>query len=833
MALRDRVERGFERWCDGNLRHPRTIIAASLFLVGVLATGLPRLEIETSFDSYLPRDNPAQELYEEFREEFGSGERVVILLRPEDLYNTVFLSELDRLHAAVEAELPFVDDVTSLVNARFLIGGPGTLASEGLLEEPVRDQAGLERLQRRIESNPLYENVIVSEDRTATAIVVELDGSLVEADELDAAFALDGFGEDIDANLAKSHGAMLTTEQSEELAEALAQVLERDSPSSARVFVAGTPLIAHQLGRMLTRDIILFVFVSVVLTALLLAVMFRNVWATIHPLLVVGLSVAGTLGWMGHMGIPLTAVTEVLPSLLVAVGVGDAVHIQSMFYRQRAKKEGVPAAIRWAMGHSGLAVLLTSLTTAASMASFQAAELQPIIDLGRAAPVGVALAFGLSVTLLPCLLSITPMDPVSSGEKGPGGSDALDRVLLGLGGLGTRWPATVLIATALLFAVAGTGLLVLGFSQDDLRWLPEDDGIRIATEELNRSMGGAEPFELYAVARDGVDLREPHILEALDELEQRVSELNVGEIEVAQSISLVDIVKETHKALDGSPDSELKLPDTRPAVSQEMLLFESAAPDDLERLVDTEWSRTRIAMNVPFVDALHYPRFAQAVVAIADDVLEKHGLSSQLDIRPTGLLMVAGATFQLLFVSMARSYAIAFGVITVLMLLLIGNLRTGLLSAIPNFAPIVLVLGMVGWAGAPLDISSMLVGGILIGVVVDDTIHFAHNFARYRKQTGCSFQAVRQTLVTTGRALLVTSTVLSIGFFSFAAASLENISDFGLYCGIGVVLAFLADVALLPALIVKAAPCAPECTCRKSWMKDEEGDSELGCPHCA
>ena len=832
MTLRDRVEGVFVWWCDELLQHPKKTIAASLFVVAVLATGLPRLKIETSFDSYLPRDNPAQELYEEFREEFGSGERVVILLRPEQLYNTDFLSELDRLHAAVEEELPYVDDVTSLVNARFLIGGPGTLASEGLLEEPVRDQAGLDRLRERVASNPLYENAIVSEDRAATAIVVELDGSLVEEDEFAAASALEGFGEDIEASSAKSHGAMLTTEQSEKLADVLARILERNAPSSAGVFVAGTPLLAHQLGLMLTRDIILFVAVSVVLTAILLALMFRNVWATIHPLLVVGLSVAGTLGWMGHMGIPLTAVTEVLPSLLVAVGVGDAVHIQSMFYRQRANRVGVAASIRWAMGHSGLAVLLTSLTTAASMASFQAAQLQPIIDLGRAAPVGVALAFVLSVTLLPCLLSITPMDPIASGSTAPDGSDSLDRVLLGLGGVGTRWPAAVLVATAMLFAVAGTGLLRLGFSQDDLRWLPEEDPIRIATEELNRSMGGAEPFELYAVAQDGVDLREPRILEALDELEQRVSDLNVGQIEVAQSISLVDIVKETHKALDGAADSKLKLPSSRPAVSQEMLLFESAAPDDLTRLVDTDWGRTRIAMNVPFVDALYYPRFAKAVVAIVDDVLETHGLSGELEIRPTGLLMVAGETFQLLFVSMARSYAIAFGVITVLMLVLIGNLRTGLLSAIPNFAPIVLVLGIVGWAGAPLDISSMLVGGILIGVVVDDTIHFAHNFARYRKQTGCSFQAVRQTLVTTGRALLVTSTVLSIGFFSFTAASLENISDFGLYCGIGVILAFLADVVLLPALIIMAAPCAPECTCRQRWTVDE-GDHAAGCAHCA
>ncbi len=184
--------------------------------------------------------------------------------------------------------------------------------------------------------------------------------------------------------------------------------------------------------------------------------------------------------------------------------------------------------------------------------------------------------------------------------------------------------------------------------------------------------------------------------------------------------------------------------------------------------------------------------------------------------------MVAGETFRLLFVSMARSYAIAFGVITMLMLVVIGNLKIGLLSSIPNLTPILFVLGLMGWASAPLDISSMLVGGILIGVVVDDTIHFAHNFARYRAQIGCSFQAIRETLVTTGRAMLVTSIVLSIGFFAFTGASLSNISAFGLYCGIGVIVAFLADIILMPALVTIAAPCRPGCSCRER-MRDEPG----------
>ncbi len=817
MSLRERFEDAFTAWSTGVLGHRKLVIAASLFVIGVLSTGLGRLEIETSFESYLPRANPAQQLHERFREEFGSGERIVVLLQPESLYDLDFLNELRALHFALEENLPYLDDLTSLVNARILIGESGTLISEGLLDQPARNESDLSRLRERLRANPIYQNVIISADQSATALIVELDGSLGESgDSISSGSAFEGFEDEIQPEAVIERGAMLTTKQSDRLVEVLEGILADYAPSGAKMFVAGTPLLAHRMGTMLTRDILLFVSASLVLTALLLFALFRNIWATIHPLLVVGLSVIGTLGWMGLRGIPITAVTEILPSLLVAVGVGDAVHIQAMFYKRREDGDDVSSAIEWSMGHSGLAVLLTSLTTAASMAAFQAAELQPLIDLGRVAPVGVGLALVLSITLLPALLSLTPMDP----HSGPSlnvkqEAQPVDRILLWLGGLGMHKPLVVVVGTGLLLILAVAGAAQLRFSQDDLKWLPEDDSIRLATEELNRSMRGAEPLELYIQQTGGLDLREPRVLDALREIEERAAELQIGPIEVAQSLSLIDVLEETHRALTEGTALDRTLPETREAVSQELLLFEMAAPDDLARLVDTDWSKTRIAMTVPFVDALYYPRFADAVADLANDVLRRHGLEDSIEIAPTGMLVVAGETFRMLFVSMARSYAIAFGVIMVLMLVLIGDLKLGLLSTIPNLTPILLVLGLMGWVGADLDISSMLVGGILIGVVVDDTIHFAHNFGRYRSQTGCSYRAIQQTLMTTGRAMLVTSTVLSIGFFAFVGASLSNISAFGLYCGIGVILAFLADIVLLPALISVAAPCKAECSCRE------------------
>ena len=820
MTIQDRIEDSFSHLADLVLRHRGKVIGASVLLTAVLSLGLPQLRVETSFSSYLPEKNPRQLVYEEFRRQFGSGERAVVLLRPAEVFELEFLEELRLLHESLEEKLPHVRDVTSLINARQLTGTEDSLVSEGLLDDWPETADDLADARRRMRSNPLYRNTIISEDESATAIIIELEAAPDDGDGAmggardDVDNALLGFDDDASSEPpAQPKGNLLTTGQSAELVRALDAILAEASPRSAEIHVAGTPILAHRLGEMLTRDITIFVSLSLVFTGGLLFLLFRSVWGMVFPLVVVSFSIAGTLGCMGLAGVPMTAATEILPSLLVAIGVGDAVHIQAMFFKRLEAGDSKSDAIRWAMSHSGLAVLLTSLTTAASMASFRVADLQPIIDLGRAAPIGVGLALLFSVTLLPALLSLAPIQVSRPRSRNTDGSDQLDRALLRLGRIGTRHPRIVLAGAVLLWIVSIVGAKSLYFSQDDLGWLPEHEPIRVAVEQLNATMKGGEPFEFLIEVRDGTDLRDPVFLAVLDDLQRRTDALTVGEVSVGQSLSVVDVVKETHRALTTGLDGELVIPASRELVSQELLLFESADPDDLEQLVDSDYRIARVLLTVPFVDALHYPRFAREVERIARELLEEKAPQHPAQFTATGLVMLAGETFELLFVSMARSYSLAFGMIAVLMFLLVGSLRMGLLSMIPNITPILLVLGLMGWIAAPLDVSSMLVGGILIGVVVDDTIHFIHNFVRYRRQMGCSLRAIRETLTTTGRAMLVTSTVLSIGFFAFTGAWLENIADFGLLCGIGAILAFLADVVLLPALVALAVPCAPDCSC--------------------
>jgi predicted RND superfamily exporter protein len=157
---------------------------------------------------------------------------------------------------------------------------------------------------------------------------------------------------------------------------------------------------------------------------------------------------------------------------------------------------------------------------------------------------------------------------------------------------------------------------------------------------------------------------------------------------------------------------------------------------------------------------------------------------------------------------MISSYIIAGVVITILMILLIGNIKYGLISMIPNILPILIALGGMGYAGMNLDLSNILIGSIVIGLAVDDTVHFFHNFRRYYANTGNVKFSVQETLLTTGRAMLVTSLVLTVGFFVFVASDMKNLINFGMISGLAIMTALLADVILAPALMMIIAPSA-------------------------
>jgi hypothetical protein len=487
-----------------------------------------------------------------------------------------------------------------------------------------------------------------------------------------------------------------------------------------------------------------------------------------------------------------------VPIFTLTVGVCTTVHVLVVVYREIGAGHSIEDAVAAAFRHSGLAIAMASATTAAGLASFTTAELAPIRHLGLIAPFAVGFAFLFTMTLLPALMAFLPLRAKVRGGR-RAAVPVSERLLVWTGAMAVRHARLVLFGAGLLlvFLIAGTARLQ--FAHQPVAWFPEGDRTRVAIETVDRVMRGSTNVEVVIDTGRESGLYEPEVLRRIEAATEMAEGLTVGPIFVGKALSLVDIVKESHQALNGGLPEARVIPDSRPVVSQELLLFENGGSDDLEKFSDSGFRVARLSLRLPDSDAVLYQHFLAELAAGLDATL------GALDYEVTGRSVLAARSMTALILSMGTSYLVALLVITPLMILMIGDLRLGLISMAPNLFPVIFVLGVMGWLGLPLDASNIVIGSIIIGLAVDDTIHFLQRFRREFDETSDVEAAVRSTMRVTGSALFFTSLVLSTGFLMMALrGTMLNTIQFGALSAAGISFAFFADVIVTPALITQA-----------------------------
>jgi predicted RND superfamily exporter protein len=522
------------------------------------------------------------------------------------------------------------------------------------------------------------------------------------------------------------------------------------------------------------------------------------------PLLIVGLTLTSTLGIMAKMGIFFKTPTIILPSFLLAVGVGASIHVLSLVYQYLRKDDDKNDAIVHAYSHSGFAIVMTSLTTAAGLASFATAEVAPIADLGLFSAVGVMLSLFFTIFLLPALLAIIPLKKKKETENNK--ITIFDRLIDWVADVTTSRPKLIVIIAAMGIILAIVGLPRLQFSHNLLSWLPDDLPVRTATESIDNNLRGSVALEIVLDTGKENGLYDRDVLLAINSLAEDLEQFKQDDLFVGKVIAVSTILKEIHQALNENRPEMYAIPDNAALIPQEFLLFENSGSDDLQDFVDSRFQLARITIKVPWRDSLAYVPFIKEIeqrfsTAFAD--LDKAG--KPVIVTTTGIMALFARILHATMYSAAQSYGIALVVISIMMILLIGNLRLGLIAMIPNLGPILIVMGVMGWFAIPLDMFTMMVASIAIGLAVDDTVHFIYNFKRYYSRSGDVREAVGHTLHTAGRAMLTTSIVLSIGFFIFMFASMNNVFNFGMLVGMAIVLALLGDFFLAPALMALSA----------------------------
>lgn len=762
------------------------IVIFSVVFAG-LTTQVAHLKLDTSVESFFYKSDTSLVEYIAFKEQFGRDDYVVVGIQSDTIFDVDFLKRLQALHAELEVSVPHLSEIDSLINVRHTRGEDDFIIVEELLEEWPQTASELAAFKQKVMDNPLYRNLLVNEEGTMTAILLKSELLSLSARNQNEALSF-SFTEE---NTTTTN--QLTEEERSQYVQSIKTICNQFETNDFQIYITGSPVLAHEFRVTMVKESQLFISLVLLMLILLLFVMFRRLSGIFLPLFIVILITLSTLSIMSGLGIPFTLITQILPAFLLVIGIGYTIHILALFYREYDRTGLKREALMFALGHYGLAVLMTALTTSIGLFSFAAAEMATIAQLGIVGGIGAFVAFVYSIILCPTLIALLPVRPRTNGKST--GADSMDRVLRVLADVSVSHRTLIFFVTGLIFCLSVAGISQLRFAHNDLEAFSKTGAFYTDTKTIDRELKGSVVMEVVLDTNTENGLHEPAFLQALDEAQDKIASMQFGDLKVGKTTSITSIVKETNKALHGNRDEFYSIPDNRRLIAQELFLFENGGAEDLEEVTDSLFSMARLSVTAPFSDAWNYV----ALIEATQDLLKRQ--FPDTEISTTGLMILFARILKKVIVSMAESYLIVFSVITLLMILLIGRVRIGLVSMIPNVFPVIIILGIMGWLDQPLDFFNITLGSILVGISVDDTIHFFYHFRKYLEETGNVHQAVRHTFLTAGRAMITTTIVLCCGFFIYMGSEMNSLFYYGLLLGTGIVMALLADFFLAPALL--------------------------------
>jgi predicted RND superfamily exporter protein len=804
---KDIVENWFEALGAWLYDNPLKVLLVSILMVGFFAIQIPSISIDTSSEALLKKGDPSLQEYNRFRDQFGRAELIVIGIQSADIFSTDFLRRLNAFHQTLEKEIPYLRDVTSLINVRRTHGDQDNLIVEDLLENWPQDRSDLARLKSTVMSNPFYQNYLVSEDANMTAVIIETEatvGGTLETDadilaEFDQANSKSGSNEEAPHYFSEK--------ENREVVSAINQVVAHHDGSDFQIVVSGGPVVVNAFNNATMQDIQRCIWLSLVSVALFLGILFRRWSGVILPMIIIVAALVSTMGIMSLTRVPIKITTTVIPAFLLSVGVCDSVHILAIFFRHLDRGRKKRDAMAKAFGHSGIPIVMTSLTTTAGVLSFLFADLRAIAEIGVFAATGVVLALIYSIMLMPPLMALTRIDPKN---KDTDRILSMDRFLGAVAAFSCSNRKKILLISILIFMVFFPSVFLLKFSHNIVRYFPTGSLYRQDLNTIDTRLKGSITLELVLDTQRENGLHDPDILNRIETFSRQVKNHRTDDISVGKVFSFTDILKEIHQALNENNPDYYRIPQEKALIAQELLLFENSGSDDLERLVDSQFQKARITVKTPWVDAVVCEGFIDMI---------QHQLARQfpesVSFHATGLMALLARAISAAIFSMAKSYLVAFIAITLLMFILIGRVNLGLVSMIPNLLPILTTMGIMGLLSIPLDINSLMIGSIAIGIVVDDTVHFIYNFQKYYERTLDPEVAIRETLLGAGRALLITSLVLCTGFFILMAARLHHLVNFGFFTGITILIALVADFLLMPVIMIYMHPSQKRLTILK------------------
>ncbi len=610
-------------------------------------------------------------------------------------------------------------------------------------------------------------------------------------------------------------------------------------------YPVGNPPMNEFIYRMLQQMMLLGIAMVGVFVGLLW-VLFRSFSAVVWPILTIALSLLWTWGATAWLGVPMSTMLVLTCLLIFACGIADCVHVMSAYFSFRREGLAHARALYAAYEKTGLAIFVTTITTMAGVLSLSLSDLTPIRIFGVMSAGGVFMALFFTLVLLPILLSLWhPGQPASQQtvqsswrsrwRQLPGVGKVFCAVLLVLAGFFTfglqvalylalscaltalvlRWQTALLDAVPRLVArsprtilgIFGAVLLLCAYGTSQVRidsniaeLTREGSEMRVAYAVVDEHMAGAQNMEIMIDTGVSDGLLNPAMLQAVDTLQNRIETEYASEI--SRTWSLADIVKDTSQIMNGDDPAFYRVPDSEAMISQLLYLFNSANPDDRRALVSDDYSRSHITLNAYNAGSYEYQRFFEEMGVLIEEVFAPLRQDfPELEVRMTGSIPLMMRATDEIAQSQYSSFALALGVICVIMMLTLGSIQGGLIAIVPNLIPALLSFGLMGLLGIALDTDTLMIAPVIIGIAVDDTIHFMTHYRLELIRTRSMALALHSTMKDVGTAVIFTTMVLGMGFAIMGFSDYLGIAKIGIFGSLAIFVALLCDLFLIPALL--------------------------------
>ena len=739
------------KFSDLVIKYRKIVVFISLLITLILGYSLKELKINPDITSYLPKNDPTVKLFDYIGEEYGGNFLVMIALETDDVFNKETIERINYLTSQFKL-VEGVNYVTSLTNVLDIKQVEEGIEIGRLVDEydlPGTPEA-LQELKTYTLSKDLYRGRLISEDAKVTLIICRLND---DVDKIKTAYQL--------------------------------KQIVKEANLKEKVYYSGMPFQMMEISEIILNDLKFLIPLIGLLIIISLLLAFHTLRGVVLPILSVSMSTIWTLGIMSILQIPLTVISDIIPVILIAVGSAYSIHVISRFDEDLMTNGDRLKQSKKALAEVGVPVLLAAVTTMAGFMAFVfGSYLSMIREFGIFSSLGILFSLIISVTFIPTMLSILPIkNKKRSPDEATGGKTSFTRLMDKIGAFVLKNEKLIIAGGIIIICISIFGIPKIQRRVDMLDYFKPGTSIRLTEEMMQSKFGGSIPIQILVKA----DIQDPVVLKEMQEMQEFLE--SQGDVHKPQSVA--DLIEEMNDVMGEGK----VIPDSKYKVSNLWFLLEGE--EIMSQLVNSAKTEAVIQATIGNVNT----GMIRQLVENVDNYIEKTD-TSIIIFTQTGMPSIYQRLDDSIMRSQIQSLFIAIILVLICLFFLLRSFIGGLIGLVPIGFTLLVIFGFMGFTGIPLDIATVLVGSISIGIGIDYSIHFVNRFKKEFQKDKTELEALDKTLETTGKAILINVITVTVGFLVLILAALIPLRRFGILIAITMIGSGFGAITLLPAIIL-------------------------------